>query len=266
MAMADDGGIDDGMRSRLLVAVQRSGAFFAAAGLVHGAAHAVAKAVVPARMAALKPNDRIAVGQLAASLAHGLASGGMGLYLVGAGTWSGDVFGPYPELCDTLFACLSGYAVWDTMVMLWQKDGPDMWLHHVLVMFGAFAMQVYREAAFFPALFAISELTVVPNNLLWYARSFAGAGSGDASSAVLRVVRAAFYVVFRLPLGPYALAHAISTSGGVGPLVRRFAKLPVVVSGGTALNVGALTILNVIWTLGAVRSARRGAKRMAKTS
>ena len=34
--------------------------------------------------------------------------------------------------------------------------------------YGCFLMQYYRELPFFAVLFQLSELTVLPSNLLWY--------------------------------------------------------------------------------------------------
>lgn len=242
-------------------AAKRSGVFFLAAGAIHlGARAAFRRGLGERRLAAMKRHDRLNVAELVVSTAHGLASGGMGLALVAGGAWAGDVFAPYPALADTLFACLTGYAAWDTAVMVFMEEPAAMWLHHALVIFGAFAMQVYREAAFFPALFAVSELTVVPTNALWYAQKVFGEPRDGPRARFLRFVRALFYVVLRLPLGPYAVYHAVSTTpGGLSGVAARFAGLHLVVSGGTAMNVGLLTVLNVLWTRGAVASALRRA-------
>lgn len=247
-------------------ALRRSAVFFAASGALHFLARAVMRRFVgKARLDGMSRHDRLNASELVVSTAHGLASGGMGLLLFMRGAWAADVFKPYPELADTLFACLTGYAAWDTLVMVFMEEGAAMWLHHVLVIFGAFAMQVYREAAFFPALFAISELTVVPTNVLWYATRLFGVSPSSRLANTLRSLRALFYVLFRLPLGPYAFYHALATTpGGLSGLVSRFAALHPVVCGGNVFNVASLSVLNVLWTRGAISSAMRASAAKVK--
>ena len=69
------------------------------------------------------------------------------------------------------FSLLKGYALYD-MVVMYKHGGEALgtWLHHVVLAYGCFLMLGFRQAAFFPLVFTISELTVVPNNLLWIAQ------------------------------------------------------------------------------------------------
>lgn len=126
------------------------------------------------------------------------------------------------------------------------------------VITGRWRLQVYRQVAFFPALFQMTELTVLPTNVLWFATKFQVQAPRLKRAAIL--LRALFYVVFRLFVGPLALAHAVRCHGGAGFLTK-FLAAPWPVWVGNTFNVGSLSYLNVVWTLAAVRRALGKARR-----
>ncbi|RKP34151.1 hypothetical protein BJ085DRAFT_27318 [Dimargaris cristalligena] len=112
----------------------------------------------PRIVARLSGGERIDLAEKVCSTTNGLFSGLLAIYLVYVRRdFSGDIIYPYPSRpLDLLFAGFAGYSLYDLGTMALKprasKDGPLMWMHHL--------------AAFFPTAFMVTELTVVPANLV----------------------------------------------------------------------------------------------------
>ena len=69
-------------------------------------------------------------------------------------------------------------------------------------------------------------------------------------------LRALFYVVFRVWLGPWALMECVRIHG-IRPFMAKFAKLPLLVSAGNVFNVSFLSYMNIVWTKQALERVQR---------
>ncbi|KAJ3126868.1 hypothetical protein HK101_005661, partial [Irineochytrium annulatum] len=123
-------------------------------------------------------------------------------------------------------------------------------------------MRSYRTAAYFPACFCVSELTVVPSNLLWILQNLTAAGLPSPSPALssrlqtpLLILRAILFTLLRLPAGPLCLLYAVQGERGqtwaekVERFWSRYRRLPALVSWLSAFNIATLSGLNVWWTV-----------------
>ncbi|KAJ1916087.1 hypothetical protein IWQ60_008220 [Tieghemiomyces parasiticus] len=247
----------------------------------------------PRAVAHLSRSDRIELVEKIPSTVNGLVSGLLGMYVIHVQRgFRGDVFKPYPRLLDRLFSGFAGYCLYDLGIMALQANrDPAMWAHHAAGFLGATLMTVYRQAAFFPTAFMITELTVVPTNLLWYIQKLGADRSAPGVAAVwyrrVAIARAVAFVALRLTTTWFVLWYALYNTPSVdgqsaGPgaagdetkpvvglrrqvccrrrlhdLWYQFSCLPRVVSVLTTINVSLLTILNLNWTLTVVRNLRR---------
>jgi hypothetical protein len=180
------------------------------------------------------------------------------------------VFRFYPRILDMVFSSYVGYSIYDMGTMVIVGDEPmAMWFHHIVGAFGAFAMMMYRQAAFFPVTFLATELTVVPTNLVWYLRTL----DVDKKSALYRwnvTIRNIVFLTARSIVAPACLSYALqqvegaSISEKISRLKAIFATLPRFLVAGTVLNVVGLGALNTFWNIMVIRNAlkkSRGAKK-----
>lgn len=72
------------------------------------------------------------------------------------------------------------------------------------------------------------------------------------------LARAIGFVVLRAPIAPFAATYAIkNTPGGLSEIVRRLAyETHKVVTGGITVNYTVFSIINLVWTLQAIRVSR----------
>jgi len=102
-----------------------------------------------------------------------------------------------------------GYALYDMVVMRVHGGEPfSMWAHHAAEALGCFFMTCFRQAAFFPMMFAITEVTVLPGNAMWLAQKFSRSDTSRAVPALL-LARFVAFLVFRTFILPYTLWYAV---------------------------------------------------------
>jgi hypothetical protein len=239
-----------------------------------GALHSVASRVLPAllgqkRMAAVQRSKNrqhpLYFAEMIGSSAHAAFVGISALWvLIRQRRQHGfdvDVFKPYPKWFDVVFSTSAGWSIWDMVAMYGAGEHPAMWLHHIIVLTGSVLMQCYRQAAFFPAIFGITELTVLPHNAMWYLSALGLQATHARLEARLSLARALFMLVFRLPIGPASIAYAVKVHGGA-KFWQQYRQLPITVQTATAFNILALSVMNCIWTGGAVSVARKHFRRL----
>ncbi|KAG8811916.1 hypothetical protein FRC17_002278 [Serendipita sp. 399] len=143
-------------------------------------------------------------------------------------------------------------------------EPPIMWLHHVLGFGGAFAEMCFRELSFFPVAFAISELTVIPFNVIWYLSKFNVPRTSKAMRVAL-IVRAVAFLAIRAPIGIFTVAYAHNqTGGGLPALFRRVyadKEAGRIFATGVFLNSLAFAIMNLVWTIQAIKASTKEEKK-----
>ena len=133
-----------------------------------------------------------------------------------------------------------GYALYDMVVMrIHGREPPSMWAHHAAEALGCFLMTCFRQAAFFPTMFAITEVTVLPGNLLWLAQKFVRDEKSKIIPALL-LARFVAFAIFRAFILPHTLNYAIQRGNFVQnvrethPVVSVLSAANMVRSRGTA--------------------------------
>ncbi|KAJ9065423.1 hypothetical protein DSO57_1019751 [Entomophthora muscae] len=166
---------------------------------------------------ALNENDRIDLPEKIPSCINGLITGLLGLYVI---FWDCafkfDVINPYPPILDTLFSNYVGYTIYDLCIMSTKtKEDSTMWIHHIVGLVGASLMPFFQKGAFFPVLFTITEVTVIPGNLVWLLQRL---NKKDTSLyEVALALRAAAFIVFRPFAAPFCLYYAFNNPGPLAP-------------------------------------------------
>ena len=122
---------------------------------------------------------------------------------------------------------------------------PAPHLHH----------QLYRQAAFFPIFFLISELSVPSTNWVWMLRTL-HAPKSSLRYRLAHGTRSLSFLIFRSFLAPLCLWYAWQQ---VAPgyeatykwkiVLKEVAKLPWIITAGTSFNVCFLGMLNIWWTV-----------------
>lgn len=107
----------------------------------------------------------------------------------------------------------------------------------------------FREAAFFPIIFGITEASVVPQNAIYYYQILKC--NKPRLFGLLLLWRVIFYFLFRTFLGPISLLYGFSN--GRYPLSTLKRTSPVVFLG-SAFNVFAISYLNILWTTKVVKN------------
>lgn len=163
----------------------------------------------------------------------------------------------YPHSFHWFFSSYVGYSVYDMLAML-AVGGEHwtMWMHHLIGAAGAFLMMLYRQAAYFPIVFTITELSVIPTNWLWALRTLQ-VSPQSSQYRVAHMTRSIAFLGFRTFLAPVCLWYAWQQVGGPNlPATEKLqvwrqivGRLPWVISAGTIFNVGFLGGLNLWWTM-----------------
>ncbi|KNC47713.1 uncharacterized protein AMSG_03944 [Thecamonas trahens ATCC 50062] len=212
-------------------------------GVAHGIIHAsVAKDI----LAAMPPEDaNIYLAEHVVSWVHGAIMGIGGLWAVaGVRLFDDSVTRPYPPILDSYYACHLGYTLYDLVTMaLHGGETPSMWAHHIAGVVGSALMPCLRSLAFIPTAFFITELTVLPQNVLWFCQRL----QVDRSSLFYRgllFARAVFYLAFRAP----ALFFVVLYAWRRGLRPARFLKLPGYVQALVSVILGGLGFLNTQWS------------------
>lgn len=223
------------------------------------------KALGEQRYLALKKRERLYLAEKTVSTVNGLVSGSLALYTIANGQYRGDVIYPYPKAAHYALAFFSGYSIYDTAVMALGAHEPAiMWMHHLMGWFGVMGMMYYRKLSFFPVAFAISELTVLPFNLIWYLSKLNVPRTAPVMKFAL-ALRAIAFLTLRAPIGFFIFLYANKqTPGGLRELLRRIfvnKEVPTFLATGTSINTLAFTFFNLLWTTQAIKVSLMSKKR-----
>lgn len=249
----------------------------AVSALLYLAAHRAARIVLFPRIdekkrLVLSRSDQFEVSQKIPSILNGCITGMFAFWLVFVDrAFEDDIFRAYPSSLNLFFANMIGYTLYDLSIMAQQTDIPkDMWAHHLLGLFGCLGMMYFKEAAFMPVVFGITELTVIPHNLLWLVRRFGEKNSPSYKAALFG--RAASFVLFRLPMLPFAIWYSVNHQGPVpagatpwSSYLQKWQQVHPIVMYGTAINVVVFGLLNTGWSIAVVYLAIAHARRPTKT-
>eukprot|EP00753_Platysulcus_tardus_P010339 PLAT2580.1.p1 GENE.PLAT2580.1~~PLAT2580.1.p1 ORF type:complete len:327 (+),score=100.02 PLAT2580.1:61-981(+) len=256
----DDGGIyygDDNMPAGQLAA--RLGGIAAASLLLCCTVHAVCYLLVsklstryPKLLerptAAERRRAHILWAEKVVSSMHAAFVGCLAAYLWMSGAWAGNVW-RHPPLGDFCLAGHVGYSVYDMIAMYFYGETADMWLHHAMSCSGSILMGVYRVMAFFPVALMASELTVLPSNVNWALRN-AGLPRSSPLFRWNARVRVASYFVFRTFIGPAMVLYALRTESFYTLMPKVVITVPII----TFTFLALLSVMNIIWTRGLLRS------------
>jgi len=182
--------------------------------------------------------DRIDLPEKIPSTINGLVVGTLGLYVIfWEKAFENDVVYPYPLALDLLFGSFVGYTAYDLKIM-WSKPQEElsMWVHHILGLIGSTLILFKRQAAFFPALFSITEITVIPGNLVWFLQRL------ELKKTKLYTIglalRAGFFLTFRTFVAPFCYYYAVSNPGPLLPHMNTILKKYSLIA--TSRNTGQL--------------------------
>lgn len=135
-------------------------------------------------------------------------------------------------------------------------EHPSVWTHHVLGILGTLAVRAYKKLAFYPTIFSVCELTVVPSNILWTQQKLYPSRR-DVEGKLL-FLRAIFFALFRTPA---AIVAALGTWFAVSKepnlLQRTKDEVPPLISLLCAVNVAVFGGLNTWWTALVVKALIR---------
>jgi hypothetical protein len=135
-------------------------------------------------------------------------------------------------------------------------EHPSVWAHHILGILGTLIVRAYKKLAWFPTCFAVSELTVVPSNMLWIQQKLYP-GQRDVEGRLL-LVRAVFFALFRTPDAAIAFLGALKAVQADPSLVSRAKnEVPFFVKLLCAVNVAVFGGLNTWWTALVVKALMR---------
>ncbi|KAJ3017314.1 hypothetical protein HKX48_003628 [Thoreauomyces humboldtii] len=230
----------------------------------------------------LSPSDIIMIAEKVPSTISALVTSIPSLHMqLSDWPWREDVLRPYPALLDSILAQHIGYTLYNVGIM-WIVGGqhPSAWIHHLLGVLGTSLMRHYKLAAFFPAVFLPTELTVVATNALWVLAKL-GRTHTKAYSA-WTWIRAALFCGIRAPAGVCGLLYALrvvakqrhaaqvknetasgeetrrttASEGSMAPtrakdpgsLWTQMTRLPALVWILTVINYAAFSGLNIYWT------------------
>ncbi|KAL3895251.1 MAG: hypothetical protein SGCHY_004812, partial [Lobulomycetales sp.] len=188
----------------------------------------------------------------------------------------------YPPNVGRIFALQFGFTLYDLCVMLYAGEhAPSAWVHHLVTLSGTFLIQKLRTAAFYPCLFAVTEISVVFSNIVWVMHKLRADAISRRVVGCALAARAAAFIVFRLTSLPAALLytyraerniqsnsvygvsqtgkHGISQKNGVlkaesarakvlQVIWEKVKRLPLSVSVPSIVNMLVLGGLNVYWT------------------
>ncbi|KAJ3090642.1 hypothetical protein HK102_003120 [Quaeritorhiza haematococci] len=192
------------------------------------AAHVVNTTLPASTLRTLSPSDRLYLAEKLPSTLNALIVSLPSLHLLlRQQPYKHDLFKPYPELLDRVFAAHLGFTIYDMWVMAVQgREHFSVWVHHVLGVLGTGLMRYFKVASLAPAAFCPSEATVVVSNAIWIMQKLKLDGSGARGGGrgvegrstqgferiygALLVVRAIMFVIFRASAGPLLFWYVFS--------------------------------------------------------
>lgn len=166
--------------------------------------------------------------------------------------------------------------------MMFIGDHWSMWVHHLIGIAGAGSILYVRVGAYWPALFCITEITALPNNVVWYLQTMAIINTASArdkkskqvltmsesttldsvtppttSLLIAHIFRWVSFAFMRIWIAPYSVYHAYQVCGGWSGVIEAFAAMPVYSMVGIPLVAGTMGLLNVVWTIAITNSLTR---------
>jgi len=214
---------------------------------IHLISSAALEKFLPKMMASLQPKDRLYFAEAVVSATHALVLLVLGSHVVFLKkTFHKDVLRPFPtKELDVIFSTTLGYGLWDCFVMYLHGESLAMWVHHVLVILGSFLVMCARQGAFFPTIFVLTEVTAIPQNLLYVVQKL-GYNSKDGITKMVLLLRSVITLIFRAFVGPAAIYHAVVNTKLTW---KEFFKMHVAVCMGIMCNVTVLSIMNLYWSV-----------------
>eukprot|EP00004_Rigifila_ramosa_P002166 TRINITY_DN12238_c0_g1_i1.p3 TRINITY_DN12238_c0_g1~~TRINITY_DN12238_c0_g1_i1.p3 ORF type:complete len:310 (-),score=81.09 TRINITY_DN12238_c0_g1_i1:69-998(-) len=233
---------------RLVEVLKMAGTSFVCCSALHGLAFLVFKRKIPEPIwEMISEEDKIHMAERIVSTVHGVGVSVATMYSL---FWKKDfqrsLTYEHPKRCDYIFSASLGYSLYDMVTMKALGNEPtNMWVHHIMMMYGCFLVLNQRLATFYPFAFLTTEITVLGENLNWYVRKV-----GMTKSPVfynLFKMRVFLYLAFRLFVGPVTVAYALQR--------REFAQIfkdpiPKWLTAILVLNMSVISKLNVQWTQG----------------
>eukprot|EP00732_Lithocolla_globosa_P006612 Lithocolla_globosa_v1_NODE_7788_length_900_cov_9.216568.p1 type:complete len:267 gc:universal NODE_7788_length_900_cov_9.216568:37-837(+) len=205
----------------------------------------------------LSPADILAFPNKVVSTIHGVTLGLLACKLVFLEKlWKKDVILPYSFECDTLFAGILGNALYDVLLMSFRKEPIAMWMHHLITMQGCFAITYFRQAAFFPVAFAITEVTILPTNILWVFDKFKFKDTRQVLFHSVLLFRLITYMVIRCFTVPLIVAHTTRVEN-MDNFWKKVETLHWFIPFATCLNMSVMGSLNFYWTYKMLQSYSR---------
>jgi hypothetical protein len=157
--------------------------------------------------------------------------------------WHKDAVTPFPNKLFKIYSIHLGFLAFEIYMFKKRGEPLALWIHHILDAVGSAGIMLYRECAFFPTAFLVSEATIVPQNALTTHQIF-GFDKG-ALYGFLLIVRTLFYLAFRTFCGPGSIRYGFSNSRLD---IERLKKVNPVVSGLSTLNILVISMLNAKWS------------------
>ncbi|KAI9293058.1 hypothetical protein K502DRAFT_52465 [Neoconidiobolus thromboides FSU 785] len=135
---------------------------------------------------------------------------------------------------------------------------------------------MYRKGAFFPLIFTITEITVIPTNLVWVLQRIEMKDSPLYSYGLF--FRAIFFLVFRSFITPFLFYYALNNPGDISPystllanydaslpsniilnslnweekyfiLRSNLSKIPFIITALSSFFIFVLGLLNTVWSV-----------------
>lgn len=159
---------------------------------------------------------------------------------------------PYPASLDVYFGSHFGYTLFELLLFVVRKEPVSLWFHHLVDAYGTFFTTCFRESAFFPFAFGITEMTIVPQNALYYYQILKL--NQPKLLKFLQLWRAVFYLIFRTFISPFTIGYALTSNRLTWPQFKNSTPIVTVCS---LFNIISLTYLNSEWTAQVISAAWR---------
>jgi len=203
------------------------------------------------------------------STANGMVGGLCSFYLVVIKqVWKDDVIFTYAPELDFYLPLLVGYQLYDMFyVMIRQGSGAhaEMWAHHFAACIGLSTLYIYKQSAFLPVAYMISEITVLPVNIRYIVQKLGLSDKNPSLLKIIDLINLAFFLVFRTFVGPMSLYYGFSRNLSALLFDQRVAWFVTVLCG---VNASLLLVLNLFWTrnlvVGIVKGPRKNRDREGK--
>ncbi|KAI8815222.1 hypothetical protein BJ742DRAFT_782810 [Cladochytrium replicatum] len=206
-------------------------------------------------------------------------------------------------LTEFFVSAFLGYMIYDLGTMIVQgKNHWTFWAHHIIGFYHSAALMYYRTLCIFALVYSHTELTALPNNLIWYFQYLSKEKAvpptsdpiddqttelppSEAESKSTRKKRLALpppnlwllwarfvgMIVFRFWVSPFVFYYtATLTPGGVSGIFSfMFGKnstVPFSFAIMTMVDVTGLSLINIAWTWASYKSWQSAKRKALKDS